>query len=180
VVPNNYESTAVSEKRVFISKERIAHAGCAAVGREAAPQRAVPSALPAAIFEHPKASMGSDAVDTMKAMTTRERAEQVLRGLPEEQVPVALEALEAVERDARVLRVLRERHPEKSEQELMGSLKTIRRGREARERIGEAFADVDPEEIEREAVKAVREVRLETCATRRISASSVGSARSCS
>jgi hypothetical protein len=49
-------------------------------------------------------------------MTTREKAEQVLKGLPEEQVPVALEALE---RDARVLRMLRERHPQKSERELM-------------------------------------------------------------
>ena len=96
---------------------------------------------------------------TMHFVSTREKAEQVLKGLPEEQVPVALEALEAVERDARVLRVLRERNPEKSERELMESLATIKRGREATRRIGEAFADVDPEEIEREAVKAVREVR---------------------
>jgi hypothetical protein len=123
--------------------------------------------------------VGSDAVGTMKAMTTREKAEQVLKGLPEEQVPVALEALEAVERDARVLRMLRERDPQKSERELMEDLTVIKEGDEAIERIGERFADVDPEEIEREAVKAVREVRLETCATRRISASSVGSARSC-
>lgn len=105
----------------------------------------------------------------MKAMTTREKAEQVLKELPEEQVAVALEALEAVERDARVLRVLRERNPGKSERELMESLATIRRGREARKRIGEAFADVDPEEIEREAAKAVREVRHELAAERRSS-----------
>jgi hypothetical protein len=111
----------------------------------------------------------------MSVVTTREKAERVLKGLPEEQVPVALEA---VERDARVLRVLRERDPQKSERELMESLATIRRGREARKRIGEAFADVDPEEIEREATKAVREVRLEACATRRISASSVARVRS--
>lgn len=100
-------------------------------------------------------------------MTAREKAEQLLRELPEEQVPAAVEALESVERDAHVLRVLRERHPQKSERELMESLKTIKRGREARERIGEAFADVDPEEIEREAVKAVREVRKEMAAERR-------------
>jgi hypothetical protein len=36
-------------------------------------------------------------------------------------------------------------------------------------RIGKAFADVDPEEIEREAVKAVREVRKEMAAERRAS-----------
>lgn len=104
---------------------------------------------------------------TISVVTTREKAEQVLKGLPEEQVPVALEALEAVERDARVLRVLRERNPEKSERELMESLATIRRGRTAVERIGDAFAEVDPEEIEREAVKAVREVRAEAAAKRR-------------
>lgn len=92
-------------------------------------------------------------------MTIREKAEQLPKALPEEQVPAAVEALEAVERDARVLRVLRERDPGKSERALMDSLATIRRGGEARKRIGEAFADVDPDEIEREAVKAVREVR---------------------
>jgi predicted phosphoribosyltransferase len=100
-------------------------------------------------------------------MTAREKAEQLLREMPDEQLPVALEVLEAMERDARVLKVLRERHPQKSERELMESLATIKRGREARERIGEAFADVDPEEIEREAVKAVREVRRERAAERR-------------
>ena len=100
-------------------------------------------------------------------MTTREQAEQVLKKLPEEQLPDALEALMAVERDAHVLRVLRERHPQKSEQELMESLVAIKGGREARERIGQAFEGVDPEEIEREAVKAVREVRQEAAASRR-------------
>jgi len=94
-------------------------------------------------------------------MTAREKAEQLLRELPEEQVPAAVEALESVERDANVLRILRERHPQKSEQELMESLATIKRGRKARERMGEAFAGVPSEEIEREAVKAVREVRRE-------------------
>lgn len=102
-------------------------------------------------------------------MTTREQAEQVLKELPDEQLPDALEALKGVERDAHVLKVLRERHPQKSEQELMDDLATIKRGREAREHIGEAFADVDPDEIEREAVKAVREVRKEMAAERRAS-----------
>ena len=100
-------------------------------------------------------------------MTAREKAEQLLGEMPEEQVPAVVEALQSLERDAHVLRVLRDRHPQKSEQELMESLKTIKRGREARERIGEAFADGDPEEIEREAVKAVREVRRERVAERR-------------
>lgn len=100
-------------------------------------------------------------------MTTREKAEKLLRELPEEQVPAAVEALEGIERDAHVLKVLRERHPQKSEQELMDDLATIKRGREARERIGKAFEGVDPEEIEREAVKAVREVRQEAAASRR-------------
>jgi hypothetical protein len=102
-------------------------------------------------------------------MTTREQAEQVLKELPDEQLPDALEALKGVERDAHVLRVLRRRHPQKSDQELMESLVTIKRGREATRKIGEAFADVDPEEIEREAVKAVREVRREMAAERRAS-----------
>jgi hypothetical protein len=100
-------------------------------------------------------------------MTTREQAEQVLKKLPEEQLPDALEALKAVEQDAHVLRVLRERDPQKSEQELMESLVKIKRGREARERIGQAFEGVDPEEIEREAAKAVREGRQEAAASRR-------------
>lgn len=100
-------------------------------------------------------------------MTAREKAEQVLKGLPDEQVPVALEALEAVERDARVLRVLRERDPQKSERELMNDLAVIKEGDEAIERIRARFAGIPSEEIEREAVKAVREVRKEMAAERR-------------
>jgi hypothetical protein len=92
-------------------------------------------------------------------MTSRERAERVLQEIPEDQVPVALEALQAVERYAQTLRVLRERDPRKSERELMESLVRIREGDEAIERIGARFAGVDPEEIEREAVGAVREAR---------------------
>jgi hypothetical protein len=108
----------------------------------------------------------ADVTGTMKAMTTREKAERILKGLPEEQVPVALEALEAVERDARVLRVLRERDPSKSERLLMEDLAVIKEGDEAIERIRARFAGVPSEEIEREAVKAVREVRQERAAER--------------
>jgi hypothetical protein len=94
-------------------------------------------------------------------MTTREKAEQLLKGMPDEQVPVALEALEAVERYAQTLKVLRARAPKKSERELMESLVRIKEGDDAIEQIGARFAGVDPEEIEREAVKAVRGVRAE-------------------
>jgi hypothetical protein len=100
-------------------------------------------------------------------MTTREKAEQVLKELPEERVPMALEALETVERDARVLRALRERNPEKSERELMDDLAAIKEGDEAIEQIRARFEGVPSEEIEREAVKAVREVRRERAAARR-------------
>ena len=56
---------------------------------------------------------------------------------------------------------LRKRRPEASDRELLESVACIQRGRQAAERIGERFAGVSPEEIEREAVKAVREVRRE-------------------
>lgn len=97
-------------------------------------------------------------------MTTRQRAERILEQMPEEQVPVALEALEAVERYAQTLAVLRERNPRKSERELMKSLVRIKEGDEAIERIGARFAGIDPGEIEREAVRAVREVRADRAA----------------
>jgi hypothetical protein len=78
----------------------------------------------------------------------------------------ALDALEEVERYARTLKVLRERNPQKSEGELMESLATIKEGDEAIKRIRERFKGVSSEEIEREAVKAVREVRAEAAAER--------------
>jgi hypothetical protein len=92
-------------------------------------------------------------------ITTREKAEQLLKEMPDEQVPVALEALEAVERYAQTLKVLRTQDPEKSERGLMTSLMRIKEGDDTIERIGARFAGVEPDEIEREAVKAVREVR---------------------
>jgi hypothetical protein len=100
-------------------------------------------------------------------MTTREKAERLLKEMPEEQVPAALDALEEVERYARTLKVLRKRHPQKSESELMESLATIKEGDDAIKLIRERFKGVSSEEIEREAVKAVREVRAEAAAERR-------------
>jgi hypothetical protein len=100
-------------------------------------------------------------------MTIRERAEKLLSELPDEQVPAAVEALEGIERDARVLRVLRERDPRRSEQELMESLKRIREGDVAIGQIRERFAGVPSGEIEREAARAVREVRRERASPRR-------------
>lgn len=100
-------------------------------------------------------------------MTTREKAERLLKEMPEEQVPAALDALEEVERYARTLKVLRNRNPQKSESELMESLATIKEGDDAIKLIRERFEGVSSEEIEREAVKAVREVRAEAAAERR-------------
>lgn len=94
-------------------------------------------------------------------MTIRAKAERLLREMPEEQVPAALDALEEVERYSRTLKVLRKRHPEKSERDLMESLATIKEGDEAIKLIRTRFEGVPSEEIEREAVKAVREVRAE-------------------
>lgn len=61
---------------------------------------------------------------------------------------------------------LRERHPEASDRELRESVARIQHGRKAAERIGERFAGVPQEEIEREALKAVREVRRERSSAR--------------
>lgn len=94
-------------------------------------------------------------------VTTREQAERLLKGMPEEQVPAALDALQEVERYAHTLKMLRKRHPEKSERDLMESLATIKEGDEAIKRIRARFEGIPSEEIEREAVKAVREVRAE-------------------
>ncbi len=94
-------------------------------------------------------------------VTTREQAERLLKGMPEEQVPAALDALREVERYAHTLKVLRKRHPEKSERDLMESLATIKEGDEAIKLIRARFEGTPSKEIEREAVKAVREVRAE-------------------
>lgn len=74
-------------------------------------------------------------------------------------MPAALDALQEVERYAHTLKVLRKRHPEKSERDLMESLATIKEGDEAIRLIRTRFEGIPSEEIEREAVKTVREVR---------------------
>lgn len=73
----------------------------------------------------------------------------------------------AVEIDTALLQRLRERRPEKSDRELVESIARIDLGREASARARERFAGVSSEEIEREAVKAAREVRRERAAARR-------------
>jgi hypothetical protein len=60
-------------------------------------------------------------------VAAREKVERLLRQMPEQQVPAALDALLEVERYANTLKVLRKRHPEKSESEPMDSLATIKK-----------------------------------------------------
>jgi hypothetical protein len=74
-----------------------------------------------------------------------------------------------VEIDSELLERLRKRRPEKSDRELLESVARIQLGREASDRARERFAGVASEEIEREAVKAAREVRRERAAARRAS-----------
>jgi hypothetical protein len=71
-----------------------------------------------------------------------------------------------VEFDQKLLDRLRERRPEQSDRELLESMARIQLGRDASARVKERFAGVPSEEIEREAVKAVREVRAERAAAR--------------
>ena len=73
-------------------------------------------------------------------------------------------ATATVEIDLELLERLRERRPEQSDRELVESLARIQLGREASDRGREAFAGTSSEEIEREAVKAAREVRAERAA----------------
>lgn len=61
---------------------------------------------------------------------------------------------------------LRERHPKATEPELREKLARLQRGRELLQRIGERFAGVPQEEIDREAVRAVKEARRERSSTR--------------
>ncbi len=75
-----------------------------------------------------------------------------------------------VDMDRELLTRLRTRHPEKSESELLESVAIIMRGDEALAEIRAAFADVPEEKIEREAVKAVKEVRRERAAARQTAA----------
>lgn len=66
-------------------------------------------------------------------------------------------ATTTVEIASGLLERLRKRHPAKSDRELLESVARIQLGREASER----FRGVSSEEIEREALNAVREVRSE-------------------
>jgi hypothetical protein len=87
-------------------------------------------------------------------------------GLDPELAGLAEHAL-AQEIDRELLERLRKRRPEKSDRELVESVARIQLGREASARVKERFAGVASEEIEREAVKAVREVRHEMAAEQR-------------
>jgi hypothetical protein len=64
-----------------------------------------------------------------------------------------------VEFDRELLERLRRRRPDKSDRELLESAARIQLGREASSRARERFSGVCSEEIERESVKAAREVR---------------------
>jgi hypothetical protein len=64
-----------------------------------------------------------------------------------------------IEIDTDLLERLRKRRPERSDRELLEGAARIQLGREAIARVRKRFAGVPIEEIESEAVKAVREVR---------------------
>lgn len=80
---------------------------------------------------------------------------------------MAASATTRVEIDTDLLDRLRKRRPEQNDRELLESAARIQLGREAIARVRKRFAGVPMEEIEREAVKAVREVRRERAAERR-------------
>lgn len=71
-----------------------------------------------------------------------------------------------VEIDTDLLDRLRKRRPGRSDRELLESAARIQLGREAIARVRKRFDGVPMEEIEREAGKAVREVRHEHAAER--------------
>jgi hypothetical protein len=73
-------------------------------------------------------------------------------------------ATTTVEIDRALLQRLRKRRPKQSDRELLESIARIQLGREASDRARERFAGVSSEEIEREAVKAVRAVRRKRAA----------------
>jgi hypothetical protein len=71
-----------------------------------------------------------------------------------------------VEIDSHLLARLRMHRPDGSDRELLESVLRIQLGHDASDRCRERFACVSTEEIEREDVKAVREVRLQRAAKR--------------
>lgn len=72
-----------------------------------------------------------------------------------------------IEIDSDLLDRLRKRRPGRGDRELLESAVRIQLGREAIARVRKRFAGVPMDEIEREAVNAVREVRREDAAERR-------------
>ena len=72
-----------------------------------------------------------------------------------------------IEIDSELLDRLRKRRPGQGDRELLESAVRIQLGREAIARIRKRFPGVPMDEIEREAVSAVREVRREDAAGRR-------------
>lgn len=80
---------------------------------------------------------------------------------------MAASATIKVEFDRELLERLRRRHPDKGDRELLESAARIQLGHEASARVKQRFAGVPSEEIDREAAKAVREVREEMAAERR-------------
>jgi hypothetical protein len=81
---------------------------------------------------------------------------------------MAATSITRVEIDTDLLDRLRKRRPEWSDRELLESAARIQLGREAIARVRKRFAGVPMEEIEREAVKAVREVRRERADERQV------------
>jgi len=79
---------------------------------------------------------------------------------------MAMSPTTSVEIDTDLLDRLRKRRPEKDDRELVESAARIQLGREAIARVRKRFAGVPMDEIEREAAKAVREVRREDAAQR--------------
>lgn len=71
-----------------------------------------------------------------------------------------------IEIDSDLLDRLRKRRPGQGDRELLESAVRIQLGREAIARVRKRFAGVPMDEIEREAVDAVREVRREDAAER--------------
>jgi hypothetical protein len=100
-------------------------------------------------------------------VTSREFAHELIDRLPEERIADAVRALQAIERDALLLAALRDRHPDKTEAELMQSLGGVKRGAEVTDEFRKHIADLSSEGIEPRAVEAVREVRRERDAKRR-------------
>jgi len=77
-------------------------------------------------------------------------------------------ATTTVEVDSALLRRLHERSPEKSDRELLESVARVQLGLEASDRARDRFAGVPSQEIQDEAVRAVREVRRERATGRRL------------